>query len=748
MFQVPRFKAKYHVESIPEVGTFLLSEFDRHVLEGHSMQQVVPLLDGIRSWQQVLALASIAVGEDEARAALQVLVDHGHLVENDPSMPVEHEAYWNELSRTPAQARQLLAQTQVHLRGVGKVDLSPFAQALAGFGFRHDSTAPPSVLLVVAEDYQHPALADINAECIARGLPWLLVKPVGLRQWIGPLFTPGRSACWQCLESRLRHNREVESYIQRSLGHQRPLPVARARLPLVEQQVACSAVLQLLRWLTQGAAPELESRIITTDVYSLQQQSHWVLRRPQCPCCGDPALARRGGQPILLRSQRALAAAENGSRLETADATFARYAHHVSEISGIVKGIFPSEQNLRGPLRVYMAGHNFALKNDELFFLKDGLRSSSSGKGRTDSQARTSALCEALERYSGLYRGEEERIDASLEELGDRAVDPRSVLLFSDLQYEQRLDWLERGGRFQVVPMPFDPTARISWSPLWSHTEQRIKYLPTSSLYYGFRDPDPNFYCWGDSNGNAAGSCVEDAILQGFLELVERDAVAVWWYNRLQRPAVDLDALQDPYITQLRDYFAGFGREFWVLDLTHDLGIPVYAAINRRTDHPVEDIVMGFGAHLDARIALNRAITEMNQFIPAVLNLDADGNAVYAFDDRDTVHWWRTATLANQPYLAPSAELCVISCPAEAAPDLKAQVERCFAAVEALGHEVLILDQTRADVGLPVVKVVVPGLRHFWARFAPGRLYQVPVKMGWLPTATLEADLNPIPMFV
>lgn len=58
-----------------------------------------------------------------------------------------------------------------------------------------------------------------------------------------------------------------------------------------------------------------------------------------------------------------------------------------------------------------------------------------------------------------------------------------------------------------------------------------------------------------------------------------------------------------------------------------------------------------------------------------------------------------------------------------------------------------MLDQTRADVGMTVVKVVVPGLRHFWARFAPGRLYDVPVRMGWLKEPLEEEDLNPIPVF-
>ena len=48
-----------------------------------------------------------------------------------------------------------------------------------------------------------------------------------------------------------------------------------------------------------------------------------------------------------------------------------------------------------------------------------------------------------------------------------------------------------------------------------------------------------------------------------------------------------------------------------------------------------------------------------------------------------------------------------------------------------------------ADVGLPVVRVVVPGLRHFWARFGPGRLYEVPVTQGWIPRPLDESELNP-----
>lgn len=67
--------------------------------------------------------------------------------------------------------------------------------------------------------------------------------------------------------------------------------------------------------------------------------------------------------------------------------------------------------------------------------------------------------------------------------------------------------------------------------------------------------------------------------------------------------------------------------------------------------------------------------------------------------------------------------------------------------VEERGIEVLVLDQTRPDVEMPAAKVIVPGLRHFWARFAPGRLYDVPVEMGWLSKTLAEEEFNPIPVF-
>ena len=200
----------------------------------------------------------------------------------------------------------------------------------------------------------------------------------------------------------------------------------------------------------------------------------------------------------------------------------------------------------------------------------------------------------------------------------------------------------------------------------------------------------------------------------------------------------------------MQAWFAQMGREFWVLDLTTDLGIPSYVCLNRRTYGPTEDIVMGFGAHLDARTGILRAITEMNQFMPAVLDVGSDGVTHYAFDDPEYLHWWRTATLENQPYIQPKSD--ILSDPSKAqrrqGGAISDLLDEAIAAIEKAGHEVLILDQTRADVGLPVVKVMAPGLRHFWARYAPGRLFEVPLTMGDVTAPLPETALNPIAMFL
>lgn len=70
------------------------------------------------------------------------------------------------------------------------------------------------------------------------------------------------------------------------------------------------------------------------------------------------------------------------------------------------------------------------------------------------------------------------------------------------------------------------------------------------------------------------------------------------------------------------------------------------------------------------------------------------------------------------------------------------------AILEQAGLDVLAMDSSWPGLDFACARVVVPGLRHFWARFAPGRLYDIPVQLGWQRQATTEADLNPIPFLL
>src|SRR5690606_26525226 len=131
----------------------------------------------------------------------------------------------------------------------------------------------------------------------------------------------------------------------------------------------------------------------------------------------------------------------------------------------------------------------------------------------------------------------------------------------------------------------------------WSLTRDTHRLLPTGLLYYGTPAELSRGFVRADSNGSAAGASLEDALVQGFLELVERDAVALWWYNRTRQPAVDVAAFHDHWADRIRDVYAELGRELWVLDVTSDLGVPAMAAISRRTGAGPENITFGFGAH-------------------------------------------------------------------------------------------------------------------------------------------------------
>jgi ribosomal protein S12 methylthiotransferase accessory factor len=234
------------------------------------------------------------------------------------------------------------------------------------------------------------------------------------------------------------------------------------------------------------------------------------------------------------------------------------------------------------------------------------------------------------------------------------------------------------------------------------------------------------------------------------LEVVERDATALWWYNRIRRRGVDLHSFGLPYLDDLVRHYRFIGRDLWALDITSDLGVPSFACLSRRTDHATEDVVLGLGSHLDPRVALLRAVTEANQFLPAVSLQDRSGSTRYLFGDGLAVDWWLRARVEDLAYLRPDPDLPLATSDDFedlSRDDLKDDVLDLVERVSRSGLDVLLLDQTLPDVGLPVVRVIVPGLCHFWRRLGHTRLYSVPQEMGWLDRALDESELNPFTVF-
>ncbi len=744
MLNRPRFRPHFHVEVVPGEGVVLLSDTRHTLLRGRLYELVIPWLDG-RTTDELCAQLRTEASPAEVYYALTQLERKGYLCEEEPALDAGQAAFWSSQHVAPATAMKRLAQRPVVVGSFG-IEAGPFRDLLQSLHVRLADEGPPDVVLT--DSVWRGEVRDCNTAALRAGRPWLLVKPVGRQIWVGPLFRPGTTGCWECLAQRLRANFPVAAYLQGRNGHAGAVTQDRARTPASLQAALGLAANAIASWVVRGELPELDGKLQTLDLTTWRLQSHTLIRLPFCPACGTGE--SRCFQPPALTPRKKTFTNDGGHRVVSPEETLARNGHHVSPITGAVPLLERAAPASDGVLHVYVAGNNSARPSRTLGELRSDLRTMNAGKGTSDVQARASALCEGLERYSGVFRGDEPRFPARQADLGSAAVPLNDCLLFSERQYRERETRNQGAGRFSFIPVPFDPEAVVEWSPVWSLTRGEVRYLPTAFCYYDYPQPDESTYCLACSNGCAAGNTLEEAILQGFLELVERDAVALWWYNRLHRPGVDLDRFGEAYLDRLRTFLQEHGREFWVLDLTADLGIPVFASITRRTDGPPEQIVPGFGAHLDPKIALLRAVTEMNQMLSSPLLGRPEKGARKEPMDPETAHWLQTATTANQPYLLPAEGLPRAAVPSGQAwsEDVADDVRTCQVLVERAGMEMLVLDQTRPEVGLPVAKVIVPGLRHFWARLAPGRLYNVPVQLGWLAQPLAEHELNPVPMFL
>lgn len=729
----------------------LHSETESFRLEGPLAADLAPLLDGQLSADQIAARLGDRHDSATVYYFLIKLENLGWLEDGRARPASPADALWAQLGVGPAADA---APQALRLAALGGLDPAPVLERLnrqEGFrpalaDWRAERAGGEAVWLVLTPDYLEPELALFNQRALALGWRWLPCQPLGVEPCFGPLFTPGQTACLECLLHRLRgHRYESKSALHASGRH---LGLAAGQCAASLDALLGLLTLELRKELARAPGACLAQGAISLSLKSLGLTRHLLVRRSQCPVCGDPAAwGRLPVEPPALQARPKSGHRDGGERIRSAEQTLAHLLPRVSPLTGEV-GLLQDQPAPAGRAlgNVVLASWAVLPQARRALAAEPDWRQgrakplgASSGKGRTLSQARASALGEALERYCTQHFGYEPVVNATWAEVAGRAIHPQLLNPFSPAQYRDRVE-LRRRHWTSHVPEPFDEQAAIDWAPAWSLSERRWKLVPAASLYYTYPEERGGRFAKGDSNGVAAGNCLEEAFMQGFFELVERDAVALWWYNRLPRRAMDQDSFADPRLTGARAHMAAAGYRLKVLDLGSDLPVPVLAAAALPVDDPERAPLLGFGCHFDVRIALHRALGEMAQ------SLGVPESATPLALARDLLGH----PLSLLPCLRPSSD----APPRRAAEfanlggdDFRADMDLAVEMLARRGVETLLADLTRPETGLSVVRVMAPGLLHFWPRLAAERLYRVPVEQGWLERAWREEELNPLPFY-
>ncbi len=728
-----RFAPNYAVYLLPPDVVCLYSENRKFFLRGALYCALAERIGAGEDRASIVHALAAEFPAAKIEEAFKRLLDRRFVVASGVAQDAT-AAYWASLGLNPAAAAENLQKVGVGIESLGGGGRDELADALRGFGVRVEDGAGDLTVALVA-DYLDERLAAFNQRRLEEKQDWLPVQATGLFPLVGPIFSPGKSACWRCLSDRMKWNRQVKAFLDRKGA--RCVSASPLGAGALGDGGVSLAALEIGKAIASGFRTDLGQHIVSLDMLGSEVARHYVPARPQCPVCGSAALRdpERTPIPIRLRAGGRIVVTSGGYRSMTPAETVARHRKHVSPLTGVVSHLerIRSDQPLDAS---FVARHNFSPCPETVDALQAGLSGDSYGKGSTAEQGEASALMEAIERYCGIFQGDEIRTTRRFVDFSaGEAIHPEEIIHYSDAQYEESAQGCCSG---DGAPRRFDPSADTEWSPVWSLRDERFKYAPTGLLYF-FHESQSENRLSADSNGCASGNTIEEAILQGFLELVERDAYAIWWYNRLRRPEIDLDGLGDSYVCDLRAAFAAMGRDVWALDVTNDVGIPAVIAVAHWKEEGREFIEVAAGAHFDPRIATLRAMTELNQFL-AIERLR--GRPEEPGDDYGN----DPLPLRKHAYLRPEGKAVFGRSPFPdfAMRDRREQVRACVTHMAKKGFDFLVLDQSRPDIEVPVVRVIVPGLRHFYRRFGSGRLYETPVALGWRQRPTRERDLNPL----
>jgi len=586
---------------------------------------------------------------------------------------------------------------------------------------KNQTALGPSLLrLVLSMDFLSPETQSQLSFCQESQIKALPIKLIGVRSFYGPTLSNTENLCSNCLWTRMKANRPIENHLNRTID--RPfgcIDPSRIGLSEFANPVAAHAAKSI-------ADGELPNQVIEFGPNG--KRVHAAQNLAACPTCR----AHRGPTPTAhfdWGRNRTSSLRQSGYRSSTPKDVIAKLQPAVSDLTGLISAIGPLEFEPSMQHRNVWAA-TYPITPNTSAPGGDDFHSTAMGKGVSAPQAHASAICEAVERISAQYMPDHKIQRSTAADLGRDAVHPNTVWNFSTDQFSTRDAWnaLTTDTR-RHVPPALDPDAPHHWVPVWSLTENRQKWMLRELCY--INAPEPRYGRF-DPNGCAAGMTLKEAALQAMLELVERDCIAIWWYNQILRPGLDPSQSDDANLRTLAAGFQAQGWDSWLLDLRSDLEIPCFAAIARAQSDGRWCI--GFGAHFEWQMAAERAMSELAQ--------------MFRTNGRDGPPPWAGMNTAQSQFLLSHGEANPQNAPVFGPEDLGDLIAWLTARLGQNDIELLILDQTRPDTGLPVVKTFAPGLRHFWPRLGPGRLFDVPVQMGWLDTRKTETELNPVHLFL
>lgn len=309
------------------------------------------------------------------------------------------------------------------------------------------------------------------------------------------------------------------------------------------------------------------------------------------------------------------------------------------------------------------------------------------GKGATPAQAEASAIMEMVERYSFFhFRRNNSFIKAAYAEVQDQAL-PFEHLAASVHHDPNDLDRARRALDGLV----------LSWTPALNLTRKREFLVPFDW-----------FYEINEFNGPAAGNTLEEAVMQGLAEVVERHVSALVCRGRLKQPSIDPASLQSPVARELVEKFDRRGIKTFIKDFSLGMGIPTVGvlAYDPATFPGLSEIVFTAGTATDPEKALIRALTEVAQLagdFNSKANFVASGLPKYT-------------DLTQASYvIGPGPLVPVSGLPDICADNIKSEIEKTTAALAKQSFEVYVINTTHPRINVPAVYTIVPGA-HFRER--------------------------------